>query len=187
MTMKQESRERMTTGERAELAKLARLRARVARNDVDARIAVCLANFEAQIAAVYSKYDEHWAELTTEAEAIVKRVDAELAKRCRELGIPERFRPEFDLSWYRRGENATKDRRAELRLVAKSRLDAQARHAKVEIDRVEADIIGKIVEESLTSASAKALLQNMPTAERLMPELSLDDVEARLGPPASDD
>lgn len=185
--MKQESQERMTTGERAELAKLARLRAKVAKNDVDARIAVCLANFEAQVAAVYSQYDAHWEELTAEAEAVVKRCDAELAKRCKELGIPERFRPEFHLSWHHRGENASKERRAELRRVAESRLDAQADRAKVEVERCEADIIGKIVEEGLTTASAKALLANMPTTERLMPELSLGDIEGRLPPPTSDD
>lgn len=183
----QKPQERMTAAERSELAKLARLRAKVAKNDVEARIAVCLANFEAQVAAVYSEHDKHWAELTEEAEAAVKRFDVELAQRCRELGIPERFRPRLELGWYGRGENGCQKRRAELRLVAESRLDAQARRAKVEIERAEADIIGKIVEASVTSAKAKALLENMPSAQHLMPELSLGDVEGRLRPPTSED
>lgn len=183
----QKPQERMTRTERAELAKVARLRAKVAKSDVDARIAVCLANFEAQLAAVYGEYDKHWSELTMEAEAAVKRFDDELAERCRELGIPERFRPRLELGWYKRGENGSKDRRIELRLVAETRLDAQARRAKVEIERAEADVIGKIVRESLTSTTAKGLLESMPSVTHLMPELSLGDVEARLGPPTSED
>lgn len=178
--MKQESQERMTTAERTELARLARLRAKVAKSEVDARVATCLTKFDAQLAASYSRYDKHWATLTAEAEAAVERADAELAKRCRELGIPEAFRPSLDLSWYGRGENGDKDRRAELRRVAQHLLDLQARRGKLEIERKEAQIIGNIVEAGLTSADAKALLGNLPSVQQLVPELALAEVESKV-------
>lgn len=178
--MKSQDEERMSTGERVELAKLARLRARVAKNDVEARIATCFAHFEAQLAAKYSEYDQNWATLTAEAEERMKRLDTELARRCQQLGIPEAFRPRLSVGWYGRGENASKERRVELRRVAQSSLEAQSRRAKLEIERAEAEIIGKIVEASLASSAAKALLENLPAVTQLIPELSLHDMEAKL-------
>jgi hypothetical protein len=173
--------QRMSSAERSELAKLVRLRSRVARNEVMASIGTKLAHFEAQLAATYDKYDEHWAELSKEADAKVKQLDAELAKRCRELGIPDRFRPELDVRWYRRGENATKERRAELIRVAKSELESQALRAKSLIERKEVELIGKIVEEGMDSENAKAFLEAMPTVDQLMPELTLSKIEKAVG------
>jgi hypothetical protein len=179
--MKHETeKSRMNSAERSELAKLVRLRSRVARNEVMASIVMRLAQFEAQVATKYDKYDEHWAELTREADEKIKQLDGELAKRCEALGIPARFRPELDVCWYSRGENAAKERRAELRRVAESRLEAQALRAKADIDRREVDLITQIVQEGLDSEHAKAFLETMPTVSELMPELMLNTVEETL-------
>jgi len=172
---------RMSSAERSELAKLVRLRSRVAKNEVMATIGTKMARFESHLAAQYDKYDEHWAELSKEADAKVKQLDAELAKRCQQLGIPDRFRPELDISWYHRGENATKQRREELIRVAKSELEAQALRAKSLIERKEVELIGKIVEEGMDSENAKAFLEAMPTADQLMPELTLSKIEKVVG------
>jgi hypothetical protein len=168
---------RMTVAERSELAKLVRLRSKVAKNEVMATIAVRLAQFEAQVATRYDKFDEHWAALSLEADKKIEQLDGELAKRCEALGIPARFRPQLEVSWYHRGENASKERRAELRRVAESKLQAQAMRAKADIERREVDLITQIVQEGLDSERAKAFLDAMPTVNQLMPELALNAVE----------
>jgi hypothetical protein len=171
--------ERMSVAERVELGKVVRLNAKIAKNDVMASIAVQLANVEQQLAAEYSKLDAHWAELTKEADEKVSKVDAELARRCRELGVPETFRPELRLSWYRRGDNASKERRAELRRVAESTLEARAQQAKVVIERREAQILTQLTSEGLTTEGARAFLQGMPSIDELMPKLQLTDLEEK--------
>src|SRR5260370_37409515 len=109
---------KMTTGERQELGKLIRLRAKVAQKDAEGRRAWLLADAEAKLAAQYKFEDEAWADITAEAEKKVAEVNAAIAVRCRERGIPEDFQPSVHLDWFSRGENAFTKRRAELRKVA---------------------------------------------------------------------
>jgi hypothetical protein len=170
---------RMSVAERLELAKQVRLRAKVAKNDVNANIAQQLANVEAQLAARYDENHGKWADLTRHAKEAVKKADEELAKRCREMGIPEAFRPKLNLSWYGRGENGDKERRAELRNVAESELEAQAQKAKVAIEKIEVDQLTQITAEGLTSEAARQFLLSMPTVSQLMPHLQLEDLEKR--------
>lgn len=109
----------MTKAERQELAKLVRLRAKIAKDEIDQRATRLLADVETQLAASYPANHEAWAEITERAEKSIIAADAEIAHRCRALRIPENFRPRIALSWYGRGENAMGDRRAELRKTPK--------------------------------------------------------------------
>jgi hypothetical protein len=52
--------------------------------------------------------------------------------------------------------------------------------AKAQIEHTEVDLITKIVQEGLDSASAKEFIENMPTVEQLMPQLSLSTVETKV-------
>jgi hypothetical protein len=176
----------ITKGERTDLQRLIRDRAKVARADIDAQVAQQLATVEAQLAARYEANLPIWAEITQRAEQAVQEAEAQIAQLCRERGIPERFRPGFILSWYGRGENADKYRRAELRKVAETELAARAKRAKVEIDRSEVAQLTALTRTGLTSAEGRAFLQAMPSVEHLMPPLSLSAVEA-LAPPLKDD
>jgi hypothetical protein len=169
----------MSTAERLELSKVVRLRAKVAKNDVMASIAQQLANVEKQLAARYSGNEVKWAELKKDAEKTVMRADAELAKRCREMGIPESFRPELRVNWYSRGENADKERRTELRNVAESELEARAQRAKCAIERAEAELLTQITADGLTTKAARTFLEALPTVDQLMPNLQLSDLEKR--------
>ena len=167
----------MTRGERTELATLVKMRARVAKDDIGSRQAQLLADVEAQLAAHYSPRHEAWADVTEQAEKMVKSVDADIAARCRELGIPERFRPSINVAWYGRGENADKNRRAELRKVAETRLAASAKAAKVEIDRSTADLLTTLAAGALESSESRGFLESMPSIDALMPRLSLPELE----------
>lgn len=70
----------MLKNETLELGKLVRLRATVAKGEVDKRIARCLADVEAQLAASYPSNHEAWAEVTAETfEATINRDIASVA------------------------------------------------------------------------------------------------------------
>jgi hypothetical protein len=165
-------------GEREELAKILTARERVAKSVVEQRAAELLADVEQQLAARYTISDDAWHDLTAAAKAAVQAADAEIARRCQSLGIPETFRPSLDLSWYSRGENADKKRRDELRRVAKTRIDALAKKALVVIQTRSLDGRTLLAAGALESDEARAFLASMPTVEALMPVI---DVSA-LGP-----
>lgn len=167
----------MTRGERSELASLIKERARVAKLGIEQRKAELLAMAEAQLAAIYRIDDEKWQDLGEAAAAAVKAADRELAERCKKLGIPADFRPRLDLSWWGRGENAFKERRAELRKVAVTKLDAEAKRAKIAIDTSKVEILTSLTASGLRSDDARQFLEAMPTVEALMPAIDVEAIQ----------
>lgn len=172
----------MTRTERAELAALVRLRGRVAKADVDARKAQLLADFEQQVATEYDMHDERWARYVERGQAAVAAANEEIRKAFEESGIPETFAPSAYIRWQPRGNDwIVRSRRDELRNVAAKRLDAQAKAAKVEVDRAAAEVLGNLAATALTSAEAKAWLERLPSIAELMPGLRLVEIETDLG------
>jgi hypothetical protein len=161
----------MTTGERTELGKLVRLRAKVAKDDAEARGKVILADAEAKLAAIYKFEDDAWAGITAEAERKVAEANAAVAAICRQRGIPEDFRPKIGWYWHGRGENALPERRAELRRVVQAKVAAQVAEAKVEIDREQERQLTQLAASGFTSPEALRYLGNMPSAEDLLPPI----------------
>jgi hypothetical protein len=168
----------MTKGEREELLKMLKSRARVAKGDIDYRKAEIMADFEAQMARVYDPQDEAFRQVTEEARATVERADQEIAARCRELGIPDTLRPSAHFLWSNRGENATSQRRAELRRVAQTRLDAEVQKAKHHVDKVFQGGYEQLAVGALDSAEARRFLESMPTAESMIVPLDLVALES---------
>jgi hypothetical protein len=171
----------MSKGERDELAKLVRAREKVAKGAVAERAAELLADFEKQIATIHS-YDDQavWREAHKAADRAVAEADAKVAARCRELGIPEDWRPKLDAYWYGRGENASEKRRLELRKVAKTRIDALQKRALVHLQAESLKLQTQLVVGGLQSDEARAFLAAMPTVEALMPPLDPKEIDARL-------
>lgn len=87
------SDESFTRAERTDLQRLARMTANVARGGIDAAKAQRLHEFERELQARYEVDNEAWAELAATAEAQVRTLDQELAKRCEDLGIGRSFGP----------------------------------------------------------------------------------------------
>lgn len=106
----------------------------------------------------------------------MKAADAEIARRCRNLGVREEFRPELALHWYRRGENGLKDRRAELRKVAQTRIAAMATQAHAEIDARVLKAYDLLLRGSLETDAARQFLEELPAAEALMPRLDITEL-----------
>src|SRR5262245_2130391 len=117
----------MSRAERTELAQIVRINARVAKDAISARAADLLADFEQQLATRYRIDDPFWQDATAEAQAAVRAADEHIVRLFHEGGKPEAFRPGISLSWWDRGENAMAARRAELRKLATTRLDAMAK------------------------------------------------------------
>ena len=88
----------------------------------------------------------------------------------------EEFRPQLEVSWYKRGENAFNDRRAELRRVAQTRIDALHQAAIVQIETVKVEGLELLARDGLESAEAQAFLNAMPTVEVLMPRLNVPEL-----------
>jgi len=166
----------MTKAEREDLAKILKARARPAHRVVEQQAAKLEADIEQQLSTRFKIDDAAWADLTLTATQVVEQADAELAKRCRALGIPEEFRPGLTISWYGRGENADSKRRTELRTLAYRRIEALAAEARVAIETAALDGLTHLTTGALASDEARAFLAAMPTAESLMPRLDVADL-----------
>lgn len=163
----------MTKADRTELRGLVKLRVKLIKEEVDQRGASQLADMEAQLAAEYSDDHPAWVEMMTQARADIAKVDAEIARRCQLMGLPEKFRPSARLSWSCRGENAMPGRRAELRRAGEARVDANVRAAKLKMEHWGVDQLTAIAKGALESEEAKAFLESMPSIEELMPPVDL--------------
>jgi hypothetical protein len=178
----------ITKAERSDLLKVVRAREKVAKNATESRAAEIRADFERQLATIYKPEDDPvWETAHKECEAIQQEAQARVMQRCRELGIPEWAAPGVAVGWYSRGENATAKRRTELRRVAYSRIEAIAKTAKTEIERASVDVQTKLISDGLRTEAARTFLEQMPSAESLMPRLNLGEIEKLLPPPKSVD
>lgn len=110
-----------------------------------------------------------WRQMNANAVHEIAAANERIAQRATELGIPHRFQPKLNLIWTGRGENGCRDRVAELRRMAKTRLDAIEKDARATIERESVDLQTRIMAGALQSAEAVEFLAAMPTIEQLMP------------------
>lgn len=160
---------------------MVRLQRDVAKADLQQRRAEARAQFEEDLARKYLPEDHPaWAEAFRVAQAAAERVNAEVTAHCEALGIRPEFAPKASVGWFSRGENASKERRAELRKVAEARLEAMHKAALATItsnsNRAELEILSR----GLKSDEARVLLESLPAAADLLPPVLLTDVEALL-------
>jgi hypothetical protein len=142
------------------------------------------AQYECQLAAVYSwDSSETWNALHEKVEATVRELNQEIAKEFPAKGRPLQFAPSAYVMWMGRGVNACKEYRAELRRAFRIRNEREMVQAKLKIQQASLEIRTKLMADSLESAEAKAFLESMPTPERLMPALTIEDVRRMIAPP----
>ena len=169
----------MTKGERDQLLQLVKKRERVMKVKASERSAALLAEFDAQSAKIYH-WDEDavWAKVKEEAEAAIEKAQMQIAARCRELGIPVEFSPGLQMFWHGRGHNEVASRRTELRRAAKSKIEAIEKEAAAKIESMSLDAQTEIVAHGLESEAAKQFLGAMATVEKLMPPVSVTEIQA---------
>ncbi|WAP69300.1 hypothetical protein [Jiella pelagia] len=174
--------ETMTRTDRETLIKIARQRERVAKSEAKERAAHLLSDFEAQMDRRYS-YDENavWEKATEAVNAVVADAKKAIAEECRRLGIPAEFAPGITAGWYGRGRNASKSERVEMRRIAQRQIDAAEKSARTAIERRSVEIQEQIMVSGLTSDDARSFLESMPSADTLMPALTVDGIKALIG------
>jgi len=171
----------MTRAERQDLARLARMRAKLARDHATARGAELLAEAERTLSDIFLSDDARWADLKRPVDQAVAEANRELSRRCDEAGVPKRFQPSFHGYWSGRGENADPRRRAELRLRVKTRIDADVKRAKALVDTAALEVATELLADGLTSGAAHAFLAAMPKVTELLPMLDEDQIRAITG------
>jgi hypothetical protein len=140
--------------------------------------AVIIAELEQQLASIYRyDQDEVWQEAAKAAQKVIGPAQEAVAARCKELGIPERFAPSINWTWSGRGENASRERRQELRAVGRTRAEAIEKQFIANGSRRMLELEADIVMSGLTSDSAKALLAEIMDVEKQMPRLDVKDLE----------
>ncbi len=178
----------MTKGEREELKRLARERARVAKADASARTADLKASFEEHVSAHYMwDQDEVWEKAATFARDACVEANKTIKERCIALGIPANFAPEILFQWAQRSPRwEVKQTQDELRRTAYKRIEAMERMAKHEIDRACLSVQTQLVRAGLTSDAAIGFLEGMPSVEALMPALDIRELTVGQLPPADE-
>jgi len=178
----------ITRSEREDLQRLVRQREKVLKSAARQRSAELLADFENQMSSEYAFDDDAvWAQATKAAEREVNKAKAQIAARCRDLGIPGQFAPTIDLGWQHRGyDNLIEARKRELRRVAQSRVEAIERKAITDIEMSCLEAQTQIAVAGLTSAAARQIFQTLPAIEVLMPKLSFQEISGEAEPPIAE-
>jgi hypothetical protein len=177
----------MSKAEREDLQRLVRQREKVLKSATKLRSAELLADFENQLGAEYSFDDDDvWREATQTAEQEIEKANSRIARRCAELGIPRRFAPSIGTQWFDRGENAVKGRRAELRKMAQSRIEAIEHKAIVDIEQSCLEAQTQLALAGLTSDAARVFVEQLPSIDKLMPMLAFAEVAGEAEPPIAE-
>jgi hypothetical protein len=171
----------LSRNETHDLSMIIKDRTKVLRAHADEQAAHCLADFEQKLAATYEwDQDEIWKAATEEAQRVVEESQKKIAARCQKLGIPKSFAPTIGMSWIGRGENALAERRAELRRVAKSAIEAMTKSAITKIEKQSLDLRTQVVAMGLLSENAKVFLESLAPVEEAMHALDFAEIERKL-------
>jgi hypothetical protein len=178
----------ISKSEREDLQRLIRQREKVLKSAAQQRSAELLADFENQMGQEYAfDQDEIWKKAVKTVQPLVEKAQAQIASRCRELGIPEQFAPSVALAWHARGYgNVIEKRRGELRTMAKTRIAAIEAKARTEIELSCLQAQEKIALAGLTSDAARLFIEKLPGIETLMPRLSFAEVAGEAEPPIAE-
>lgn len=156
-------------------------RGKVLLSHAEEQAAACLADFEKKMAAIYSyDQDDVWKAATAAAIAAVTTAQAQIEKRCKELGIPKSFAPSVAASWQGRGENAITSRRSELRRVAKTAIDAMLKAAKTRIEKQSLELRTQVIGLGIYSPAARMFLESLAPIEDSMHSLDFVEMERKL-------
>jgi hypothetical protein len=172
---------KLSRHETHDLGMIIKDRAKVLKAHIESEKATVLADFEKQIAAIYEfDQDDIWKAATLKAMEVVREAQETIAKRCEEMGIPKTFAPSLHASWQGRGENMLKERRNELRRVAKAEVEAMAARAVVKVERESLDLRTQVVAMGLLSPEATTFLNTLKPVEDVMHKLDFANVENKL-------
>jgi hypothetical protein len=177
----------MTNKDRDQLIRLARMRAKQAIREAEAREKILLAEVTDQLTVEFEAHDRLWADAVIIAEAAAAKANSHIRAVCADLGIPAKDAPALELGWHSRSSaNSDPRRRAELRKLAEARLTALTKTTKAAIGDKLLEVETELIAGSFETSKAKTFLAMMPTAEGLMPPLSIEDLGVKRWQPTDD-
>src|SRR5215217_6653965 len=162
------SSDEMSSVKRRELAALMRRRERVAKTDAKQLAKERRADVEAKLATEFAAADERWAVMVAKAQVKVAEANEAIREIVVAAGFPPQFAPSLQMHWQNRGENHDPQRRAELRRVAQTRIEALLEAANAEIEKKSVAAQETLLAGGLSAAAAAALIE-MPSIEELLP------------------
>lgn len=172
---------RMTKAEREDLVRLIKQRERVSKTAAEQRSASMLAEFEQQIAAIHPfNKNEVWQAAVAAAIEAARQANEQVVKEADRLGIPKEFHPKLNFSWAARGESEYRERRDELRRVARAEIETIEKSARVQIESESVRAQTEIIANGLNSDAALEFLNRLPAIESMMPALSIDAIQHKL-------
>jgi hypothetical protein len=178
----------MSKGECEALQRLVRQREKVLKSAAKQRSAELIADFENQMGQEY-RFDQDavWEQAQAVADREVQKAQKQVAARCRELGIPDRFAPELSLHWYGRGyDNTIEKRKRELRTMAQTQIASIEAKAITAIEMSCLEAQTQIAIAGLTSEAARRFLEKLPSIKALMPALSFAEIAGEAKPPVAE-
>ncbi|WP_154678164.1 hypothetical protein [Paraburkholderia nodosa] len=168
----------MTAKERDAIRDVVKMRARLVKSDIDARATLLIAEAEAQLSVKYQQDDERWDHAIELAEQVARDADAELLRIAKRDGIPLENRPRFVARFMERSDYALKDRRDELRRLARAKVEAAAKDSKRVVERWQTETITALLAGTLQTDDAKAFLAALPTIDSLLPAMTMQQIDA---------
>lgn len=170
----------MTKREREDLAKLIRQRERLAKTAATERSKQLMADFEQQADRIYHwDEDDVWSRVMDGLREVVAEAQKKIADRCRELGIPGPFAPTVNASLHQQ-RAAIGSERAKMRQVAKRRIEQIEASARTAIERKSLDMQEALLTGGLETDAARLFAEALPSAEELMPMLSMADLQQQI-------
>lgn len=164
-----------------DLSMIIKERTKVLTRAAEAQAAACMADFERKLEAMFAwDNDETWRKAAGNAQAAVDQVRDIVAEKYEALGIPRIFAPDVGISFTGRGPSALNHRRAEMRSIAKTSVDAMLKAAITTIERQGLDLRTKVVSMGLLSDDARLFLESLAPVEETMRNLDFKEIELRL-------
>lgn len=155
---------KLTRREYDDISKLMRRQEKVAKTRAKQQAAELIATFEADLAREFEADDGRWRGVTADLAALTERANREITRICREAGVRPEFAPSYHLSWSSRGANMAKERRAELRAAAETRISAMLARANADIEERSVGFETELLGGTLETDRARELLEAMPKA-----------------------
>jgi hypothetical protein len=171
----------LSAAEIKQLSVLIGARIKILNKEVAAQGKRHLADFEKKLSAKFSfDSDATWKKATAEVERVLDEANAEIAMRSLVLGIPAEFAPRLSIGWHERYDNASRERREELRRAAQAEITAKVETAQTKIEKHGLDLRIKIVAMGELSDAAKTFLETLRPVDEAVYELDFAAVDQKL-------
>jgi ElaB/YqjD/DUF883 family membrane-anchored ribosome-binding protein len=172
----------ITKTERNELRRVVRAQFKVLRSEVDQRAAELHVELDDEIRDRFADEDKRWDDLKWQIAELAReanRAANDLVRQADMRGVEIPDGHDYEIIMDRRMARPTGDRER-IRKDGRTRINAQVRAAKLQLERQEADLLRELAADAIESEDAQRFLASIPTIGELVPSTRLAEIEAGL-------